>query len=160
MKRRSDMRPDLYLLLLGDVDAVLFRGGQGGEQVGERQQVLHLLAEMEQLQLAACSPSVDVEADEGAETHAIDVSEVLEVEGEELAGRGDLLQVGVEGVGEPGDEPPVALYEGDIGLTDDVVAERLGGCFFGHGGSVRYSVETIILPEHSCTVCVGIGREV
>ena len=35
---------------------------------------------MEKLEFAACSPGVDVEADEGAEAHAVDEGEVLEVE--------------------------------------------------------------------------------
>lgn len=137
MKRRSGILPDLYLAPfspcdLGDGDAVLLRGGQGREQVGERQQVLHLFAEVQELQLAACALGVDVEADEGAQAHAVDVGEVFEVEDEELAAGSNVLQVGVELVGEAGDEASVALDEGGFAFTEDVVTERLGGCFFGH----------------------------
>jgi hypothetical protein len=87
---------------------------------------------MQQLQLAACSPSVNVEANKGSEAHAVHVGEVFEIERQELAGGGDFLQVGVEVVGETGYQATVALYEGDFTFTEDLLTERLGGEFFGH----------------------------
>ena len=51
---------------------------------------------------------------------------------EDFAGGGDVFQVGVEGVGEAGDEAAVTLDEGGFAFTVDVIGERLGGCFFGH----------------------------
>src|ERR1700739_1949270 len=68
------------------------------EHVGHSKQVAHLLADIDELQGAACGTSGDVQTSQRTESHAVHAREVGEVEHHSLRTREELAGFSVEHV--------------------------------------------------------------
>lgn len=130
------------------------------EKVGDAEEVLELLAELHELEAAASGLGGDVEADEGAEAHAVRMLNVGELDDDALARGDERADGGVEDVGGSGDEAAVADDEDD---SVGVVLDLSGEC--GRCGGVRHEAAPGgwgIGPagdgSHYCTGCGGAVR--
>jgi hypothetical protein len=97
-----------------ELDAVFTDDGEDVEEVGEAEEVANLLAEVGEFEATAGVFGGDVEADEGAESHAVSVGEVGEVEDDALVIGEEGANAVEEDVGDAGDEPAVAAHHGDF----------------------------------------------
>jgi hypothetical protein len=83
---------------------IVFAGDrEGGQQVGEDEEIANLLAEVAELEGGSATFCMDVEADEGSESHGIHVGEVGEIEDDVLMDGHELGDRSVEEVGIPGE---------------------------------------------------------
>lgn len=104
------------------------------EEVGDAEEVLELLAELHEFEAAAGGFGGGVEADEGAEPHAVRMLYVGELDDDALAVGDEFADGGVEDVGGSGDEAAVADDEDDsVGVVLDLGSQRGWG-----GGGVRH----------------------
>ena len=124
---------------LHEFDAGFCDDGEDVEEVGDAEEVLQLLAEVHQFEGDAGGFGGGVEADEGAEAHAVCVGDVFEFEDDALAVGDEFSDGGVEDVGGSGDEAAVADDEDDtVGIVLDFSGE--GG---GIGGGVWHGVSPV-----------------
>ena len=76
---------------LSEPYAVFADDSEYGQQIGEAKELSNPLADVEQLHLAACAASRGIEAHDGAESHAVHVAEIAEIEDDSLVLRNQRL---------------------------------------------------------------------
>jgi hypothetical protein len=103
-----------------------------GQEVGEAEELSNPLAHVEELHLASCGASRGVEADEGAEAHAVHAGDVGEIEHDPFAAWNDGSNLGVEDVGQLRDQLSVAMDDDHFVGTFEVEGETGRGWLFGH----------------------------
>jgi hypothetical protein len=112
-------------------------GGEGGEQVGEDEEVADFLAEVGQLKLAAFGFGAYVDASERAEARRVHPCEVGEVEDDALVGGEELRDRKVEEVGVAREQLAVTADEGGCAAVFDLDVEGFGTGGLGHLGSLE-----------------------
>ena len=106
-----------------EFDAVFAYGGEDGPDVGEFEEFADAFADVDEFEGATGAAGRDVEAHEGAQAHAVHEGEVGEVEDDAFGVWDEFADVGVEDVGEAGDEFTVAADDGGGALAFDVEGE-------------------------------------
>lgn len=86
--------------------------GEGGEEVGEDEEVADFLAEVAEFEGGSAVFGGDVDADERAEAHGVHVGEVGEVEDDTLVVGEQVGDGNMEEIGVAGDQFAVAADDG------------------------------------------------
>jgi hypothetical protein len=109
------------------------QGGEGLQHVAGFEQEADLLAEVDELEAAARGARGDIEAREGAETHAVHADEIGEIEDDALVIRAERPDLIVEYVADTGHE--FAVQPDDDGVRVAIDVQREGGRrgVVGHG---------------------------
>lgn len=121
---RSQIRSHADVAFAGD--------GEGGEKIGEDEEIADLLVEVAELEGGSTVFSGDIDADERAEAHRVHVGELGEVEDDALVGAEELGDGNVEEIGVAGEEFAVTADEGGGAAVFDLEGEGFGGNGFGH----------------------------
>jgi hypothetical protein len=122
--RRPKIRSHADVAFAGD--------GEGGEKIGEDEEVADLLAEVVELEGGSTVFSGDIDAYERAEAHRVHVGEVGEVKDDALVGAEELGDGKVKEIGVAGEEFAVTADEGGGAAILDLEGEGFGGNGFGH----------------------------
>jgi hypothetical protein len=104
--------------------------------MGEAEEVANLLAEVDELEAGSGGFGGDVEANEGAEAHAVGVADVGEVEDDALVVRNEGANAVEENIGDAGDELAVAADDDVAGAVLDLDGKDGGRGGVGHGSSL------------------------
>src|ERR1039458_8116468 len=96
---------------LHELDAAFADHGEDVEQVGEAEQVANLLVEVHQLQAATGGLSRHVKPHQRAQSHAVRVLQVGEVEDDSLELRDQRGDFAAEHLGDARDQPAVAVHD-------------------------------------------------
>jgi hypothetical protein len=87
---------------------------------------------VEELHLASCGARRGVEADEGAEAHAVHAGDIGQIEHDSFAAWDDGADLGVEDVGQLGDQLPMAMDDDHFVGAFKVEGEAGRSWFVGH----------------------------
>ena len=121
-QQRSSQRQLLNRFL--EPYAVFTDDGEYGQEVGEAEELSDPLANVEELHLASCGARRGVEADQGAEAHAVHAGDVGEIEHDPFAAWDDGSNLGVEDVGQLGDQLSMAMDDDHFVSTFKFKGER------------------------------------
>lgn len=88
--------------------------GEDGEEVGEGEEFFDSFAEVDEVELAARGFGRGVEADEGAQAHAVHIGEVAEIEDDTFGAGDEWADAGGEDVGDAVDQCPVAADDDEV----------------------------------------------
>lgn len=113
------------------VYALFADGGEDGEQASDAEQGADAFAQVDEDEFTAAVAGGDVEADERAEAHAIGVVEAGKVENDAADIRHERAHLGVEVVGDAGDEFAGEVDDGFVSVAHDLYLKLIGGRF-GH----------------------------
>src|SRR3984893_4256681 len=100
--------------------------------MGEAEEFANALAHMEELHLASCGARRGVEADEGAEAHAVHAGDIGKIEHDSFAAWDDGADFGVEDVGQLGDQLSMAMDDDHFVGTFKIKGEAGRSWFVGH----------------------------
>ena len=106
--------------------------GEYGQEIGEAEEFAYALAHVEELHLASCGSSRSVEADEGAEAHAVHAGYIGQIEHDSFAAWDDGSDLGVKDVGQLGDQLSMAMDDDHFIRTFKVEGEAGRSWFVGH----------------------------
>jgi hypothetical protein len=106
--------------------------GEDGQEIGEAKEFADSLAHVEELHLASCGAGRGVETDEGAQAHAVHAGDAGEIEHDSFAARDDGANLGVEDVGQLGDQLSVAMDGDHFVGTFKFEGEAGRSWFVGH----------------------------
>ena len=95
------------------------------EKMGDSQEVPDLFAKIDELDARASRLGRDLEANQRAEAHAVDESQIGEVENDALVVGNEGLNLIVELTAEPGDKAAAAMDERHVALALDFEGERI-----------------------------------
>ena len=113
------------------VYALFADGGEDGEQAGDAEQGAEAFAQVDEDEFTAAVAGGDVEADQGAKAHAVGVVEAGEVEDDAPGVCHQGAYLGVEVVGDAGDEFAGEMDDGFVSVAHDLYLKLIGGRF-GH----------------------------
>ena len=107
-------------------DAMFADDAKYVQKMGEAEEFPYAFANFEELQLAASRFGRRVEADEGAEAHAVHEGEIGQVQHDSFGDRNHRAHVVVENIGQTGDQLPVASHDGQVVFTLNLKGEVFG----------------------------------
>src|ERR1700730_15585588 len=120
--------------------------------MGEAEEFANALAHVEELHLASCGARRGVKADEGAEAHAVHAGDIRQIEHDPFAARDDGADLGVEDVGQLGDQLSMAMDDDHFVGTFKVKGEAGRSWFLGHKAlyskTLRYGGERFERVSH------------
>jgi hypothetical protein len=119
--------------------AVFADDGEYGQEIGEAKELANALANVEELHLASCGASRGVEADEGAEAHAVHAGNIRQVEHDSFGAWDQWANLGVEDVGHLGDHLSVAPHDGHCVFSFYIEGQAGASWFVRHKALSRRS---------------------
>jgi hypothetical protein len=94
----------------------------------------NLFAEIDQFEAGICFFGGNVEADHGAEAHAVNKFKIRQIQGDAFANREEFVDACVEHVGGSPNEPAMTVDKGLAGFEFNVQSEEV------HSGCIRHLI--------------------
>lgn len=111
------------------LNAALADNDEDIEEVGDAEEVANLATKVGEFETAAGGFGRDIEADEGADAHAVGVLEIGQIEDDTLMAGQQRANAGEEDGGGTSDKPAVAMHDGEAaGGGFDVEGEERRRC--------------------------------
>src|SRR5258706_6848845 len=111
------------MIHLRQLHSLLTTRSENRQQAGDPEQILHALAQIDQLQLATGTHRRDEQSYDGAESHAIHLSEVGQIEHDPLTSRYQLLHFNRERIGHARDQLAAAFDDRAFAVSVNLETE-------------------------------------